>query len=35
LVKLEIFDVAVNEITTIEGLEAQAESLDELWVNNN
>ena len=35
LTKLEIFDVAVNEITEISGLESQADSLDELWINNN
>lgn len=27
--------MAINEITEIEGLETQAETLDELWVNNN
>lgn len=33
--KLEIFDLAVNEIDTIEGLESQSETLEELWINNN
>jgi Leucine-rich repeat (LRR) protein len=35
LTKLEILDVAINELTEIEGLESCAETLDELWVNNN
>ena len=35
MTKLEIFDCAVNEITSIEGLEGQAECLEELWINNN
>lgn len=35
LKKLEIFDLALNEIEVIEGLEAMAETLDELWINNN
>jgi len=32
---LEIFDIAINEITQLEGLENCAETLDELWINNN
>lgn len=35
LVKLEILDLAVNEVGEIDNLEAQAESLEELWINNN
>lgn len=35
LIKLEILDLAVNELTDISGLESQAETLDELWINNN
>ena len=35
LKKLEILDLALNEIEVIEGLDSQAESLDELWVNDN
>lgn len=35
MTKLEIFDVAINEITEIEGLESCADTLDELWINNN
>ena len=34
MTKLEILDLAVNVITKIENLEAQAD-LDELWINNN
>lgn len=33
--KLEILDVAVNELEEISGLDSQAETLEELWVNNN
>ena len=33
--KLEILDLALNKIEVIEGLDSQAESLDELWVNDN
>ena len=33
--KLEILDLALNEISEISGLESQAESLDELWINDN
>jgi hypothetical protein len=32
---LEILDLAVNELESISGLDAQADSLEELWVNNN
>jgi len=35
LVKLEILDLAVNQISVIENLESQFETLDELWVNIN
>ena len=33
--KLEIFDIAVNEIQVIEGLDAFADTLEEFWVNTN
>jgi hypothetical protein len=32
---LEILDLACNELEEISGLEAQADCLEELWVNNN
>jgi Leucine-rich repeat (LRR) protein len=35
LKKLEILDLACNELEEISSLEGQAESLEELWVNNN
>lgn len=35
MTKLEIFDVAINELTEVEGLESCADTLDELWINNN
>lgn len=35
MTKLEILDVAINELTDIQGLETCAETLDELWLNNN
>jgi protein phosphatase 1 regulatory subunit 7 len=33
--KLEILDLALNKLTKLENLESQAESLDELWINDN
>ena len=33
--KLEILDLALNQIERLENLDSQAESLDELWVNDN
>ena len=33
--KLEILDLAVNELTSIEGLESQKDTLEELWINDN
>lgn len=33
--KLEILDVACNELSEISGLESQVDSLEELWLNNN
>ena len=35
LTKLEILDCAINQITEISGLDAQADTLDELWLNDN
>ena len=35
LKNLEILDLALNKLTVLENLESQAESLDELWVNDN
>ena len=35
LTKLEILDLAVNELESISNLDSQANSLEELWVNNN
>lgn len=35
MTKLEILDLAVNEIEEIEGLDGASESLEELWINNN
>lgn len=32
---MEILDLALNQISVIENLDSQAESLDELWVNDN
>ena len=33
--KLEILDIAVNELEEVSGLESQVDSLEELWINNN
>jgi len=35
LKKLEILDLAVNELDEISNLDSQFDSLEELWVNNN
>ena len=35
LKNLEILDLALNKLSVLENLESQAESLDELWVNDN
>ena len=35
LKNLEILDLALNQISVLENLDSQAESLDELWVNDN
>ena len=32
---MEIIDFACNEIEEISGLEGQADTVDELWINNN
>ena len=32
---MEILDLAINEIEEISGMEAMADTLDELWINNN
>lgn len=33
--KLEILDLALNEVEALEGLDACADTLDELWINDN
>lgn len=35
LPNLEIIDLAVNNITEISGLDSQADTLEELWINDN
>ena len=35
LENLEILDLALNKIEVIEGLDSQADTLDEFWVNDN
>ena len=35
MTKLEILDCAVNNIQKIEGLDACADTLEELWLNDN
>ena len=33
--KLEILDLAINKVQKIEGLDAVADTLEELWINGN
>lgn len=32
---MEILDLAINKVKKIEGLESQADCLEELWINGN